>query len=47
MDAARECRDIPVVVVFVFVVVRKSALRLVLESVARRALRSERAVVGC
>jgi len=38
--------DIPAVGVFV-VVVRKSAFKLVLESVARRALRSEEAVFGC
>lgn len=37
--------DIPAV--GVFVVVRKSAFRLVFESVARHALRSEEAVVGC
>jgi hypothetical protein len=37
--------DIPAI--GVFVVVRKSAFRLVFESVARHALRSEDAVVGC
>lgn len=45
MDAGRDGMDIPAV--GVFVVVRKSALRLVLERVARRALRSEDAVVRC
>lgn len=44
MGARRDGVDISVV--GVFVVVRKSAFRLVLESVARRALRSE-TVVGC
>jgi hypothetical protein len=45
VDVGRDGMDIPAV--GVFVVVRKSAFRLVLESVARRALRSEEAVVGC
>ncbi len=46
MDDGSEGRDIPAV--GVLVVVRKSTFRLVLESVARRALRSEEAiVVGC
>ena len=45
MDAGREGTDIPAIAVFV--VVRKSSFRLVLESVARRALRSEEVIVGC
>jgi hypothetical protein len=45
VDAGRDGVDIPAV--GVFVVMRKSAVRLVLESFARRALRSEEAVVGC
>jgi len=45
VDAGRDGVDIPAV--GVFVVVWKSAFRFVLESVARRALRSEEGVVGC
>jgi hypothetical protein len=45
VDAGRDGTDIPAVAVFV--VVRKSSFRLVLESVARRALRSEEVIVGC
>jgi hypothetical protein len=46
VDAGRDGMDIHSVGAFV-VVVRKSAFRLVLESVARQALRSEEGVFGC
>lgn len=46
MDAGGDGMDIPGVGVPVVVVVRKSAFRLVLESVARIALRSEEADFG-